>query len=89
MAKKRKRSKSPVDEDKGRGNRSNVSPQAAVFRRFKPKKNLRLVPDEYERRFGDMPTGRVRIQAKPYNQSLTTGGSGDPTKSRRKKRYNA
>lgn len=90
MAKRRKRSNPPLDKDKGTGNRRSVSPQAAVHIRMKPKKEyMRLPADELERRFGNLPSGKVKYKAKAYNKSLTTGGSGDPTKGKRKKRYSA
>jgi hypothetical protein len=68
--------KKPVD-DSGWGNRSSVSPQAAVFRSWKPKKGLSLPADEWDRRVGWRDSGKPTFRAKPYGGSLSTGGSGD------------
>jgi hypothetical protein len=74
------------DDDKGRGNKRSVSPQAALYVELKPKKNVRMAADEWERVIGSNRMGKPRNQAKAYRGSLTTGGSGDPTKKRRRGR---
>jgi hypothetical protein len=63
-------------DDSGQRNHS-VSPQATVFRTWKPKKGLTLVADEWERRIGWRDTGKPTFRAKPYKGDLSTGGSGD------------
>ena len=64
-------------DDSGQGNSNSVSPQATVFRTWKPKKGLTLVADEWERRIGWRDTGKPTFRAKPYKGDLSTGGSGD------------
>lgn len=80
MARKPKKSA----DDSGQGNRNSVSPQATVFRTWKPKKGLTLVADEWERRVGWRDSGKPTFRAKPYDGSLSTGGSGDPYARERK-----